>query len=51
MPSKVNVLFVVDEISDEQSGKDVRNTCLSFVETMRNPDCDDDSVVAKITKE
>ncbi|KAF5359538.1 hypothetical protein D9756_003313 [Leucocoprinus leucothites] len=47
----VNVLFVVDEISDEQSGKDASNTCFSFVEAMRNPDSDDDSVVAKITKD
>lgn len=49
--SQVNVLFVVDEISDEQSGKDARNTCFSFVDAMRNPDSHDESVVARITKE
>ncbi|KAF7773405.1 hypothetical protein Agabi119p4_5572 [Agaricus bisporus var. burnettii] len=47
----VNVLFVVDEISDEQSGKDARATGLSYAESMRNADWDDNSVVAKITKE
>ncbi|KAL9714201.1 Bifunctional terpene synthase Agr4 [Leucoagaricus gongylophorus] len=47
----VNVLFVVDEISDDQNGKDASDTCLSFVETMRNPNSDDDSVVAKITRD
>ncbi|KAF9453461.1 terpenoid synthase [Macrolepiota fuliginosa MF-IS2] len=47
----VNVLFVVDEISDEQTGKDARNTCFSFAEAMRNPDSDDQSVVARITRE
>lgn len=45
------MLFVVDEISDDQNGKDASHTCLSFVETMRNPESDDDSVVAKITRE
>ncbi|KXN91677.1 Linoleate 10R-lipoxygenase COP4 [Leucoagaricus sp. SymC.cos] len=47
----VNALFVVDEISDEQNGKGARDTCLSFVEAMRNPDSDDESVVAKITRD
>jgi hypothetical protein len=45
------VLFVVDEISDEQSGKDAAATGLSYAETMRNADWDDGSVVSKITKE
>jgi hypothetical protein len=45
------VLFVVDEISDEQSGKDATATGFSYAESMRNADWDDGSAVSKITKE
>lgn len=47
----VNLLFVVDEISDDQNGKDARTTGEIFLNVMLHPDWEDDSVLAKITKE
>ncbi|KDR78905.1 hypothetical protein GALMADRAFT_1278404 [Galerina marginata CBS 339.88] len=47
----VNLLFVVDEVSDEQSGSDARATGQVFVKAMKYPDWDDGSILAKITKE
>ncbi|EDR08430.1 uncharacterized protein LACBIDRAFT_326872 [Laccaria bicolor S238N-H82] len=49
--SKVNLLFVLDEVSDDQNGKDARATGRIFVQAMQDPDWDDGSVLAKITKE
>jgi len=47
----VNLLFVVDEVSDDQDAKDARTTCEVFLNAMCDPDWDDKSVLAKITKE
>lgn len=49
--SKVNLLFVLDEVSDDQNGKDARATGRIFVQAMQDPAWDDGSVLAKITKE
>ena len=47
----VNVLFVVDEISDDQNGADARSTGMVFLQAMLDPLWDDGSVLAQITKE
>lgn len=47
----MNLLFVVDEVSDEQSGKDAHETGQVFVKAMKYPEWDDSSILAKITKE
>ncbi|KAI0635720.1 terpenoid synthase [Trametes polyzona] len=47
----VNLLFVVDEVSDDQTGKDARRTGEVFLNTMRYPDWDDGSALAKMTRE
>lgn len=48
---QVNLLFVVDEVSDDQNGKDARSTGKVFVNAMQDPDYDDRTVLSKITKE
>ncbi|GLB40505.1 putative terpenoid synthase [Lyophyllum shimeji] len=47
----VNLLFVFDELSDEQSGKDALATGSIFLNAMKDPDWDDGSLFAKMTKE
>ncbi|KAH9856521.1 terpenoid synthase [Lenzites betulinus] len=47
----VNLLFVVDEVSDDQNGKDARRTGEVFLNVMRYPDWDDGSALAKMTRE
>lgn len=47
----VNLLFVVDEVSDEQNGKDARHTGNVYLKAMRDPEWNDGSVLAKMTKE
>lgn len=47
----VNLLFVVDEVSDEQSGKDARATGEIFLNAMHDPEFDDESTLCSITKE
>ncbi|KAH9481651.1 Bifunctional terpene synthase Agr4 [Psilocybe cubensis] len=47
----VNLLFVVDEVSDEQNGKGARETGQVFFKAMKYPDWDDGSILAKVTKE
>ncbi|THH27413.1 hypothetical protein EUX98_g6776 [Antrodiella citrinella] len=47
----VNLLFVVDEISDDQNGKDACATGLVYLNAMVDADWDDGSVLAKMTKE
>ncbi|EMD34166.1 hypothetical protein CERSUDRAFT_98094 [Gelatoporia subvermispora B] len=47
----VNLLFVVDEVSDEQDGKDARGTGNVFLKAMCDADWDDGSPLAKMTKE
>ena len=48
---QVNLLFVVDEVSDDQNGMDARTTGQVFVNAMKYPEWDDGSILAKITKE
>ena len=47
----VNLLFVVDEVSDEQNGTDARSTGRVYLQAMRDPDWDDGSKLSKMTKE
>lgn len=47
----VNLLFVVDEVSDEQNGEDARATGRVFLNVMRDAAWDDGSRLAKMTKE
>lgn len=47
----VNLLFVIDEVSDEQSGADARRTGGIFLNVMRDPSWDDGSKMAKMTRE
>ncbi|KAI0784176.1 isoprenoid synthase domain-containing protein [Abortiporus biennis] len=47
----INLLFVVDEISDEQSGMDARATGNAFLNAMRDAEWDDGSALAQMTKE
>ena len=47
----VNLLFVVDEVSDDQDGKGARRTGEVFLNAMRYPDWDDGSALAKMTRE
>ncbi|KAG7085298.1 Sesquiterpene synthase 10 [Marasmius oreades] len=47
----VNLLFIVDEISDEQNGRDTAVTGNIFLETMRNPNYCNSSKLAQITKD
>ncbi|KAI9000521.1 terpenoid synthase [Trametes punicea] len=47
----VNLLFTVDEISDDQNGKDAYNTGLIFYNAMSNLDYDDGTTLCKMTKE
>ena len=51
MASQVNLLFVVDELSDDQNGKDALNTGNIFLDAMLNNDQDDHSILSKMTKE
>ncbi|VDB89814.1 unnamed protein product [Peniophora sp. CBMAI 1063] len=47
----VNLLFVLDEVSDKQSGVDARKTGDVFVKALREPEWDDGSDVSRMTKE
>lgn len=47
----VNLLFVVDEVSDEQNGVEARKTGETFLNVMRDPSWDDGSKLAQITRE
>ncbi|PCH42336.1 terpenoid synthase [Wolfiporia cocos MD-104 SS10] len=47
----VNTLFAVDEISDEQTGKDAYSTGRVFYNALSNPEWDDGSALSKMTKE
>jgi len=47
----VNLLFVVDEVSDEQNGRDARQTGNVYLNAMRDPTWDDGSALASMTKE
>ena len=47
----VNLLFVVDEVSDDQNGKDARKTGMVYLNVMRDPTWDDGSKLAQMTRE
>ncbi|KAI0649321.1 terpenoid synthase [Trametes meyenii] len=47
----VNLLFAVDEISDDQDGKGAHATGLTFYRAMSDPSFDDGSVLCTMTKE
>lgn len=47
----INLLFVLDEISDEQNGKDAIQTGLVAYRAMSDPDFDDGSVLCTMTKQ
>jgi hypothetical protein len=47
----VNLLFVVDEVSDDQNGKDARQTGMVYLHVMRDPTWDDGSKLAQMTRE
>jgi hypothetical protein len=48
---QVNLLFVVDELIDEQDGKDALATGNIFLNAMRDDTWDDLSMFSKMTKE
>ncbi|THH18124.1 hypothetical protein EW146_g2812 [Bondarzewia mesenterica] len=47
----VNLLFVVDEVSDDQNGVDARQTGNVYLNAMRDAEWDDGSSLARMTKE
>ncbi|KZV74617.1 terpenoid synthase [Peniophora sp. CONT] len=47
----VNLLFVIDEVSDKQSGADARETGNVYLSALRDADWDDGSVISRMTKE
>ncbi|KAF5369039.1 hypothetical protein D9758_003091 [Tetrapyrgos nigripes] len=47
----VNLLFVVDEVSDDQNSLDARATCDVFLNAMKNPDYKDSSKLCAITRD
>ena len=47
----MNLLFVVDEVSDDQTGQDARKTGQVYVNATKYVDWDDGSKLSKITKE
>jgi hypothetical protein len=48
---QVNLLFVVDELIDEQDGKDALTTGNIFLNAMDDDTWDDHSIFSKMTKE
>ncbi|KAF9648811.1 terpenoid synthase [Thelephora ganbajun] len=47
----INTLFVVDEISDVQNGKDALSTGMIYLNVLKDPSWDDGSKLAQITRE
>ncbi|KAF8348882.1 isoprenoid synthase domain-containing protein [Amanita rubescens] len=47
----VNLLFVIDELSDDMNGADARSILHTYICALQDPDWDDGSVVAQITKD
>lgn len=47
----VNLLFVIDEVSDEQSGDEALQTGLSVLRVFKDPKWDDGSTLAKMARE
>jgi hypothetical protein len=48
---QINLLFVVDELIDEQNGKDALITGNIFLNAMHGDTWDDHSIFSKMTKE
>jgi hypothetical protein len=49
--NQVNLLFVIDELSDDMNGADARSILHTYRCALQDPDWDDGSVLAQITKE
>ena len=47
----LNLLFVVDEVSDDQNGSDAWSTGQIFLNAIRDPKWDDGSKLARMSKE
>ena len=47
----VNIIYVIDEVTDEQTEEDARKTGAVYLNALRHVDWDDDSALAKMTKE
>ena len=47
----VNLLFTIDEISDDQDERGATHTGRVFIESLRDADFDDGSILCKMTKE
>ncbi|KAG2147667.1 isoprenoid synthase domain-containing protein [Suillus clintonianus] len=45
----VNLLFVLDHLSDDMNGKDAHGACEVFYQVMADPDFNHESILAKIT--
>ena len=45
------LVFVIDEISDDQSGRDAQATGQIFLDAMHHPEWPDDSTLGRITRE
>lgn len=48
---QINLLFVFDELSDDQDGKDAMSTGNIFLNAMKDPNWDDHSSFSQMTKE
>lgn len=47
----VNLLFVIDDLSDEMDGEDARDACDTFYQCMLDPEFRDASALAQMTVE
>lgn len=47
----INLLFIVDEISDDQDGKGARQTGQTLLQALKDPVYEDESKLCKMTKE
>ena len=46
-----STVFVVDEFSDDQDGRNAHATGQVFLNTMIDPEWEDDSIIARMTRE
>lgn len=47
----VNLLFTIDEISDDQNAEDASRTGKIFIQALRDAEYDDNSILCKMTKQ
>jgi len=47
----INLLFILDHLSDDMHGKDARGACEVFYQVMANPDFKHDSLLERVTLE